>query len=40
MQWKLTLGRNNLLANDKITASIHNKADNKQSLVTNMPPKQ
>ena len=37
-QWKLTLGRN-LLVNDKITASCHDKADNKKSLLTNMPPK-
>ena len=38
-QWKLTLGRN-LLVNDKITASCHDKTDNKQSLSTNMPAKQ
>ena len=38
MQWKLTLGRN-LLVNYEITACCHDKADNKKSLLTNMPPK-
>ena len=39
MQWKLTLGRNLLEFIKSQLNSCHDKADNKQSLLTNMPPK-